>query len=369
MRASVTIVKSELSGDREVLEIRRRRRICTLAPKTDLPMICLVNGVPVLREKRGWMRCVEDGDAVVFVQRPLGKGGGSIILKVVLMLALAVAAVASGGVLAELLPAGAVALFGGMEAAAMVMSGVVFAGGSMLINTLMGAPKMPSPLRMQAAAAPSPTYSLGAQGNRSRIGEAIPEIFGRHLIYPDFAAEPYTEFAGNEQYLYQLFAIGRGYYDFEALRIEDTAIGNFPEVTYEWLDPGEPVTLFPVNVVTAGEVAGQELLTNTAVGPFIVNPAGSQINSISVDVVCPRGLFYTADNGSLTQMSVSISVEVRTVDNSGAAIGNWQAITESNTYYYSNYWSRGYTPIIPPGRPGSRPATGAPTRTIIIQAS
>jgi hypothetical protein len=307
-------------------------------------MICIVNGVPVLREKRGWDRCIEDGDIVSFVIRPLGKGGGSFIIKIVLMLALAVAAVASGGALAPLLFGEGAMLFG--VSAATLTSGVIFAAGSTMLNALMGSPKKPSTLQFQAQASPSPTYSLSAQGNRARIGEAIPEIFGRHLVYPDFGAEPYTEFAGNEQYLYQLFVIGRGYYDFESLSIEDTPITSFPEVIYEWLDPGEPVTLFPVNVVTAGEVAGQELLTNTTIGPFVINPPGSQINTIAVDVVCPRGLYYATDNGSLTQMSVSVSVEIRAVDDTGAAIGNWQAIEESNTYYYSGYWARGYTPFI-----------------------
>ncbi|SEO64564.1 host specificity factor TipJ family phage tail protein [Nitrosovibrio sp. Nv6] len=349
MRANVVILKSELSGDRDVFQITRRRRICTLAPKTNLPVICLVNGVPVLRKKGGWKRCIEDGDTVAFVIRPLGKGGGSIILKVVLMLALAAAAIASAGTLSPLLFGAGATLFG--VSAVTMTAGVIFAAGSMAINALIGSPKPPSPLRMQAQTAPSPTYNLGAQGNRARLGEAIPEIFGRHLIFPDLAAEPYTEFAGNEQYLYQLFAIGRGEYDFEDLRIEDTAITSFPEVTYELLAPGEPVTLFPVNVVNAGEVAGQELLTNETIGPFIVNPAGSQINVISVDIVCPKGLFYGNNDGSLSSRSISCSVEIRSIDNDGVATGNWQAVTESNTHYYSNYWSRGYTPFLPPGSP------------------
>lgn len=324
MRASVTVVRSELSGERETRTITRRRRIRTIAPRTNLPMICVLNGVPVLRRGGGWKRCVEDGDTVTFVIRPLGRGGGSMVLKVLMMVALAAAAVATGGAAASLM--GFVAGSMAATAATAAVGAAVFTAGSMALNALMGTPKPPGTLQFQAQAAPSPTYTLGAQGNRARIGEAVPEIFGRHLVYPDFAAEPYTEFAGNEQYLYQLFAIGAGEYEIEQLRIEDTAIENFPEVTHELIAPGATVSLFPVNVTTAAEVAGQELLTGTAVGPFIVNPAGSAANAIAVDVVAPRGLYYANDRGGLDPISTTFLVEARPVDDMGAPAGGWTTL-------------------------------------------
>src|SRR3546814_14262180 len=61
---------------------------------------------------------------------------------------------------------------------------------------------------------------------------------------PDLAATPYGEYQGNEQFLHQLHCIGLGEYDIEQIRIVDTPIASFEEVTYQIVPPGSPVTLF-----------------------------------------------------------------------------------------------------------------------------
>ncbi len=109
----------------------------------------------------------------------------------------------------------------------------------------------------------------------ARFDSPIPVVYGRHVLYPDFAAQPYTEYAGNEQFLYELLCIGQGSYDVETIRIEDTTVegspisdgavhaagGVYQEIDYQIIGPGGTVTLFPANVVNVTEVAGQELVT------------------------------------------------------------------------------------------------------------
>lgn len=307
---------------REVKAIRRRCRVRKLAPNTQQPFICLHNGAPLLRAD--WDTFISDGDVVAFVTLPQGGGGGgSNPLKLIISLAISYF---SGGLAAGLLGpamAGTEVAFG--ITAGQLLGGAISFAGKMLLNVMMpdgGGPKAPSTHQAAALAAPSPTYSIGAQGNAARMGSPIPSIYGRHLIYPDFGAEPFTEYAGNEQYLYQLFVIGQGEYDIEAIRIEDTPIASFAEITYEVKSNGEQVTLMPTNVSTASEVAGQEL-SATAVGPFVVNPAGTTANYISVDVVAPRGLFYANDNGGLDAVSASFKAEARQINDAGTAIGSW----------------------------------------------
>ena len=115
----------------------------------------------------------------------------------------------------------------------------------------------------------------------ARIDGAIPEHFGRLLCYPDFAAAPYVEYAGNEQYLYQLMCVGTGEYDIEAIRVEDTAIDNFEEIEYEVVLPYNAVNLFPTAVSTSVEVSGQEATTSTTLGPFTANAATTVANRIA----------------------------------------------------------------------------------------
>jgi hypothetical protein len=140
----------------------------------------------------------------------------------------------------------------------MVSAGFI-AAGSMLVNALIPPPKPPSFASANALAAPSPTYSLQSQGNYARLDAAIPVQYGRVKLYPDFGAQPYAEYSGNEQYLYQLLVLGQGEFDVESINIEDTPITSFDEITTELIPPGGTLTLFPSNVSTSIEVSGQEL--------------------------------------------------------------------------------------------------------------
>lgn len=237
--------------DREVRHLACAGPIWAVAPRTSRPFIIQRNGVAVLR--RDWDQPVERGDVITVTMLPQGGGkGGSNPLTIVLMLAVMWVAPYAAGFLNTSLGLGL-----GATGISVLSAGIVMAG-SMLINALIPPPKPPTPQMAAAMAAPSPTYSLQAQGNSARIDSAIPVQYGRMDAFPDFAAMPYQEFAGNEQYLYQLFCLGQGEYDIEAIRIEDTPISSFEEIQYEVIPPGGTVTLFPSNVVTSTEVSGQD---------------------------------------------------------------------------------------------------------------
>ncbi len=128
---------------------------------------------------------------------------------------------------------------------------------------------------------------------------------------------------GNEQFLHQLHCIGLGEYDIEQIRIEDTPIASFEEVTYQIVPPGSPVTLFNPDVVTAPEVAGQELLAGTWTGGFAINPADSEVTHIGIDILLPRGLYYANDAGGLDSRSASWKVEARAIDAEGDPLSDW----------------------------------------------
>lgn len=314
------------SFGRRVEVIRKRKRLSQLIPKTTLPTICQLNGEWISRKE--WeSRRVRHGDTVIFVTLPHGGEGGSNPLKIILMIVVMVFAWWAA-------PYAATAI-GVTEAVA--YSGIVMLG-SALVNALIPPPKPPSADTAGSLAAASPTYSLGAQGNAARLGQPIPSIYGRHLVTPDFAAMPYVEYVGNEQYLYQLFCIGQGKYSIEQILIEDTPISNFPEITTEIVQPGGRVTLFPSRVITSVEVAGQEPATGQWLGPFVVSAPGVKINAIGIDVVMPRGLYQIDEKeGDLLEVATMWRAEAQAIDDAGQSIGGWQLLT-TKTYY--SPWSQ-----------------------------
>jgi sulfur carrier protein ThiS len=286
------------------------------------PTICIVDGEPVLR--KDWPVVVVQKETVIaFITLPQGGGGGGKIFRAVLSIAVMVAAPYAGAAL------GASLGISSTIGVSLLTAGVALAG-SVLVNALIPPPSPSSGISGSNIAAPSPTYSIQAQGNQARLGEPIPVAYGRHVIYPDFGAAPYAEFIGNEQYLYQLHVIGQGEYDIEQIRIEDTPLTSFKEIDYEIIPPGGAVTLLDTDVVTAPEIAGQELLSlddgGVWVGPFVANPTETTTDLLALDMVMPKGLYYANDSGGLSARTVSWEVQARLIDDEGVALGDWQVL-------------------------------------------
>ena len=330
-------------GSRELYPVNEGMTLADIA-LDDCPCVILADGDAILRAD--WGALVTDYSTVVAVALP--EGDGSNPLQVVMMLAVIALSVYTGGV--------AAAAFGGYATAGGAMAGAaasaaVMMVGSMVVNTLIPPPSLDSSQQASAMAAPSPTYSLGAQGNSARLGAAIPVQYGRVRSFPDFAAMPYVEFAGNEQYLYQLFCLGCGQYSIEKIEIDDALISSFAEITYEVIQPHGRCTLFPTNVVTASQVSGQTLTNGEFIGPFPASDPEMYCNTIGVDVVMPKGMFYANDEGGLDPVHISVRFEYAPIDMYGNPTAGFSTLgTESWTLATNTpqRFSRRYS--VPPGR-------------------
>lgn len=299
------------------------------------PTTCRVDGVYVLR--RDWPVVEIGSNSVVeFCAHPHGGGGGGgggkQIMQVVAMIAIMVVAIYLGPVIGGVLAQGL-----GVAASATttaIGSSIVMAVGGMAMGAMFSAPKpaMPSASWSSPGALPaaSPTYALTATGNQGRLGQVIAEAFGRHKIVFDLGANAYQEYVDNDQYLFQLHVIGVGEYEIESLRIDDTPLASFEEVDFEVVQPGGAMTLISHVVTTAEEVAGQEARGPNQlsggdqgwIGPFIINPAPTRMIALGIDVMFQRGLYHATDSGTLAEKSVSWRVEIRAVDDDGAAMNS-----------------------------------------------
>jgi hypothetical protein len=318
-----------------------------------LPTVLEINGEAVLR--REWRRRrIGTADAVRFVSYPLGGGGNGSTGKQVIGLVALIAVSAFA-----LWVPGAIGLAAG-SFGALATTAAIGIGGSLLINALT-APKA------GATNAPDSTqdqiYTAAAQGNAARLGQPLPVWYGRLKRYPDFAAAPWSEFVGNEQYLNVLLSVTMGSLEYENLFIDDTVLwdaddgisASYPEAQVAFYEPGEEVTLFPANVATSEEVSGQQLPDGTGttggffvapssrtsgewIGPFAANPPGTLAQSLAVDFVMPAGVatFNPGNNGGRVGYgTVPLTAEYCPINDAGAQIGPFATLF-SGTFSYGS---------------------------------
>jgi hypothetical protein len=225
-----------------------------------VPVTCQVDGEYMLRAK--WDLPLPDGSSAVFELQPMGgEDSGKAMLRTVAMIAVVVAA-----------PYAAGAMTGATEGVALAITTAgIAAAGSFLINALIPFQAEDPSTDEKKSRAKSSTYSVSARGNRARLLEPIPKLYGRHRMYPDYVSQPFTEYENNAQVLYQHFALGLGQYDLEKILVSDTALWengtlteNFEDVEVELLEPGEVSSLYPGSVASSELVTGLEVQSKKA---------------------------------------------------------------------------------------------------------
>lgn len=308
--------------------------------KFPAPAIAIVGSKPAVRELGDWEYPLA-GARVQFRQLAMGGGGGggSNPLQMVLQIAIIALAVATSVFLGP----GAFGIAGlGLSSFVANLAGAgVMLLGTMLMGQLFPQNMPQGQLGANAAAAASPTYSINASGNRARLYQPEPEGFGRMKIVPDFVADTWTQYVGNDQIGYFVYGVGRGRYEVESLQFGETVFwrgGSLVEdAGYEirdiqFVEPGQAVTIFPDNVITSDEVSGQELFApndaefDGALGPYAANPPGTKTNKLVFDFVLQQGLGHYNDQGGLENYTVSWKIEYQAVDDFGNPASEWAVL-------------------------------------------
>ncbi len=200
--------------------------------------------------------------------------------------------------------------------AALVTSGVMIAG-SVVINSVLP-PSMPS--MMQAASNNTqPTYSLSGGRNGARLWEPVSLILGSPYCVPDLAAQPYTYFSGEDQYLKQTFNVGVNCASISALRIGQTGIEDYQGVaTYykgfsDIADTGLPVD-------SVDTIAGGLLDAPSGTGPWVQRT--TSVGTIQIGIDLEMNLFgVNSSSGAYESKSVELQAEYCI-----AGTNNWVAI-------------------------------------------
>lgn len=308
------------------LDPGRDRRTMTVGPRTSVAeMVALAfPGLPASRLARVtigehviapelWHR-VRPREGATVVIRLVPQGSDT--LRSILTVAVLVAAVAAGQFYAPelagaLLP-GSFTGFGAATATAGTISAVgslATAGfalaGSLLLNALIPAPSLSDPGNSTSLLA-----ITGLQ-NSANPGGVIPSILGRHRYAPPYAAPPYTEVIGNDQYVIAAFLFGHGPLNLYNHQLGDTPIGNFADVQIEIRQglPGDtPLTLYPQQVIEDS----LSINLRQDAGP-ISRFTARDVTEVSVDLTFAQGLVYIDDKGRNSLVEVDVQIRQRKV--------------------------------------------------------
>jgi sulfur carrier protein ThiS len=293
--------------------------LAELAPVWARPYVASVNGQAVPRAH--WDQALQAGDVPCFVALPEGPAIALVAMYIAEYAAVEIAfSVAADYAISTM----------AFDAIYYASYAAVFMGSNALLSSVVGLGGNPSSMQAEAAAAASPTYSVSTQSNQARINQPIPTQYGRMKRFPDLLSAPLSDFrthldANGDQYLTQSFMLGQGHYEIEGLYIDDTPIANYAEVSYGFVTPGNPMPSDVAQIVsTVAEISSNTLETGLAVAVVAV-PEGRSAERIDIDLVCSRGLYFTADNGSLTEKSVNVKIEARAVGNvTWTELSQWQ---------------------------------------------
>lgn len=259
------------------------------------------------------------GRHVLVTAVPTG-GDGKSPLRIVLTIAVIVAAAYAGPFAAGVMGIGTAATATAAASTGFIIaSGVVSAGvtlaGTLLINALIPPPRP----RLSDNGGDSASPTITGARNELRPFGVVPVVLGEHRLAPLYGAVPYTEMVGDDQYLRLLFVLGYGPLEISDLKIGETPLGEYEGVEVEIREgrPGDAALVLYPGVVL--EDADSVLLAQAA--GWIVRTSEASADELSADVTFPQGLVEFAGNGDRRLRSVSLEVEY-----SPAGAGAWTRV-------------------------------------------
>ena len=264
------------------------------------PLVLRLNDRIIPRAHWGEV-CPRSGDLITLRATVHGDGDSN-PLRIVLMIAVMVAAVYLGPLAGNMLLGGAnLGVAAGVQA--FVGQALIMVGGTMLVNAIapLPQPKMPSLQGQQD----SPTYALNGGSNRLRPYQPLPLVLGRHRIFPDLGAQSYTEFHGADQVLFMVFNFGLSDLVLSDIKIGETPIEEYDGVEIQESDVNGEIDLFPGNVDT---IAGGQLL---AAEGWVTRTSSADATALAVEI--SGALMYAGDDGP-ANLSVDIAIQYRAVD-------------------------------------------------------
>lgn len=189
-------------------------RACDIPEGIWLNVVIILNGTEVVRDEWSNVFPVESDVLSIHVV-PLGGGDGKSILRLVAVVAIAIAAPALGASLAKSAIGTTLGLSAGVAQAGITII------GTLAVNALIPPPTIRP--NVPGGSATSNAYFLSGQSNRARPYEIVPVTYGMHRLFANLASAPHIFSAGTSSIFQAVYDWGVGSYE-----LNDVVIGETP---------------------------------------------------------------------------------------------------------------------------------------------
>jgi hypothetical protein len=289
-----------------ISEALRRARI---DPRANI--FVTMDGRPISPDKFSSTRIYRDSRVILRIIPRGGQGEstGKTVLRIVLMIVVVVVSVLLGQYYGPALAAklGVTSKLGISAVSAGLTAGIGMVG-SMAVMALV--PPATPELGGSGGDRRRDAYSITRTSNQAAPFGVIPQVMGRHRMFPFYAAQPYTEFIGKDQYLRCLFTFGYGPLEITDIKIGDTPIDEYDDVEYEVLQ-GYSTDAAPT--LYTRDIFQENLgIKVTQAAGWIHRFTRGDTSEISVDLTFPEGLIWVdEDDGDKHEQNCTIEMQYR----------------------------------------------------------
>lgn len=131
--------------------------------------------------------------------------------------------------------------------------------------------------------------------NEAKPYEPIPFILGSRRVVPSYAAQPYTYWKGDEQWLKMLLCVGYGPLSISDIKIGDNPITKYDDVDYEVLDWNTTTNTSGIRSIWNADIQQDSVNQELGRYNYISRAAPPETSEITFSLVYPQGLWRTDD--------------------------------------------------------------------------
>ena len=273
--------------------------------------------------KEQWSRVkLKKNAPVQILVVPQGGGGGKNILRVVALITVAIYApqiAASMGFTSTVGGVTALTTTGQFVAAGIALV------GALAVNAIFPPPKLPNVGGLGTGLSENAVFGFSQVKNVTKPYSSIPRVYGRNKVVPNYAAKPFIQSKGDQQWIYLLFDFGYGPLQLTDLKIGENAIGTYTDIQYvvhNSFGPGSTLSIYNKDVEQ--DAYALKLLDAT----YRTVTTTADTTELVLDFQFPAGLNKVDTNtGDVGNFTTSFSVEIRKV-----GVASWSNYT---SYSYS----------------------------------